>query len=115
MGIGVEYDHPDKCSLVFGSNYHARMSEDLYAECFQNAAKTSSTVSSALHSWLNPMQSQSLSPMREFIEGTLSAAANKIINASNQSTVIDQFGIWGRKATEDTALNSLKLSITVCL
>lgn len=101
MGIGVEYDHPDKCSLVFGSNYHARMSEDLYAECFQNAAKTSSTVSSALHSWLNPMQSQSLSPMREFIEGTLSAAANKIINASNQSTVIDQFGIWGRKATED--------------
>lgn len=101
MGIGVEYDDPDKCSLVFGSNYHARMSEDLYAECFQNAAKTSSTVSSALHSWLNPMQSQSLSPMREFIEGTLSAAANKIINASNQSTVIDQFGIWGRKTTDD--------------
>ena len=73
-------------------------------------------VSSALHSWLNPMQSQSLSPMREFIEGTLSAAANKIINASNQSTVIDQFGIWAAKPQRmDIALNSLKLSITVCL
>lgn len=101
MGISVEYDAPDKCELVFGSNYHAKMSEDLYAECFQQAAKTSATVSSALHSWLNPMESQSLSPMREFMEGTLNAAVNKIINANNQSTVIDQFGIWGRKITDD--------------
>ena len=101
MGISVEYDSPDKCELVFGSNYHAKMSEDLYAECFQQAAKTSATVSSALHSWLNPMESQSLSPMREFMEGTLNAAVNKIINANNQSTVIDQFGIWGRKITDD--------------
>lgn len=101
MGISVEYDAPDKCELVFGSNYHAKMSEDLYAECFQQAAKTSATVSSALHSWLNPMESQSLSPMREFMEGALNAAVNKIINANNQSTVIDQFGIWGRKITDD--------------
>ena len=101
MGISVEYDAPDKCELVFGSNYHAKMSEDLYAECFQQAAKTSATVSSALHSWLNPMESQSLSPMREFMEGTLNAAVNKIINANNQSMVIDQFGIWGRKITDD--------------
>lgn len=101
MGISVEYDAPDKCELVFGSNYHAKMSEDLYAECFQQAAKTSATVSSALHSWLNPMESQSLSPMREFMEGALNAAVNKIINSNNQSTVIDQFGIWGRKITDD--------------
>ena len=101
MGISVEYDAPDKCELVFGSNYHAKMSEDLYAEYFQQAAKTSATVSSALHSWLNPMESQSLSPMREFMEGALNAAVNKIINANNQSTVIDQFGIWGRKIIDD--------------
>ena len=101
MGISVESDAADKCELVFGSNYHAKMSEDLYAECFQQAAKTSATVSSALHSWLNPMESQSLSPMREFMEGALNAAVNKIINANNQSTVIDQFGIWGRKITDD--------------
>ena len=101
LEINFDYNNPSDLSMTWGNQYKLQSTEWTFAELYNQVTKTSGAVSRSFSDLIRPTQSGQLTEMQNFMDSALDAAKNNIIAGDNQSIIIDQHGILGRKAAVD--------------
>lgn len=99
LSINIRLDDPTTFNLEFGNRFRLDSSEYTYADLFSQAVKSSSNVQFDGAKWGEYVNSGMNNTVTTFINSSLDASKNSIINASNQEIVINQNGLRGRTAT----------------
>lgn len=95
LKIIVPFDNPDEIELVFSNR--SKLDDELIqlGELIADANRTATSYS--LSKFGYKKASELVSPVREFINGTLSATLNAFQNNDNQEVYFDEFGLKCRK------------------
>ena len=99
LKIIVPFDNPDEIELVFSNR--SKLDDELIqlGELIADANRTATSYSLAKFGYKKA--SELVSPVREFINGTLSATLNAFQNNDNQEVYFDEFGLKCRKWLPD--------------
>ena len=101
LEINTDYDDITKFSLTFGNRLRLDGSSFVYADIMGTVKRTGADVKFNSETWSN-WDKYHKDDVSTFIVSALDASTNKVINASDQSFVIDQTGLRGRKTSGET-------------
>ena len=99
MKMEIDLDNPQDIDLTFSNA--TRLDNELIqlGELQAQAGRTASALSLAKFGY--DKASKLTNPVREFMNGTLNATLNKMINNDNQEIYMDSYGLHGRKWLPD--------------
>ena len=99
MKMEIDLDNPENIDLIFSNA--TRLDNELIqlGELQAQAGRTASALSLAKFGY--DKASKLTNPVREFMNGTLNATLNKMINNDNQEIYMDLYGLHGRKWLPD--------------
>jgi len=100
LEMDINYDNLG-FTLTFGNRLRLDGATFVYADILGSVKRTGSDVSFNSETWSN-WDRYYKDNVSTFITSSLDASTNKVINASDQSFVIDQTGLRGRKADGST-------------
>lgn len=99
MSIIIDFDNPEEIEMKFSSKN--RLDDELtqLAEILADSGRTSRSMT--LKQFGYDKASKLTNPVREFMNGTLNATLNKMVNNDNQEIYMDSYGLHGRKWLPD--------------
>lgn len=98
LELSFDFSSPDDFSMTFGNRYRLQTSEYTFSDLYDQVTKTSGTVNKDFHDIITPTRSGQISEMNEFINSMLDTSKNKVLAGTNQSIIIDEHGLIGRKS-----------------
>lgn len=96
LEIELNYDKPEDFSMTFGNRLRLDGSGFVYSDLFGQVVKTGTSVSFDSVAWSNWTDSYK-ADVSSFIENSLDATKNALINSTDQEIIIDGVGLRGRQ------------------
>ena len=110
LKIDVEYDNPNSFNLTFSNRLRLQNAEWTFAELQNDISKTSGRVGIGLLKW-NEAASKT-DEVTQYMNSALDLTNQAIQNADNQTTLIDQFGYWGRRLAANGSFEPEQIRMT---
>ena len=101
LEVEYSFDDPTILNLTFGNRYKLDSAEYEFAELFGDAISAGTSVKFDSAKWGEYVNSGMNNEVSNFINGSLDAAKNNVINAKNQELLINQNGLRGRTKKDD--------------
>jgi hypothetical protein len=95
LGIDLDYDNPDQFKLILSNRLRLDDAAFQFSDLFQQSLSSGLTTDFNSEIWKN-FQDNYRNDVSDFIKNALDASAKSIVDAKNQSFVIDGNGIRGR-------------------
>ena len=99
--IVVDYDQPDNCKLVFSDSFRLVDEYCVFDDYDKEYAKSAKTIHESKAAWDKATSSGAVDFVNDMRKDGLNLALTSILNADNQSLVIDKHGLTGRVQRED--------------
>ena len=95
LGIDLDYDNPDQFKLILSNRLRLDDAAFQFSDLFQQSLSSGLTTDFNSEIWKN-FQDNYRNDVSDFIKNALDASAKAIVDAKNQSFIIDGNGIRGR-------------------
>ena len=99
--IVIDYDKPDNCKLVFSDSFRLMDSYAVFDEYDKEYSKSSKTINESKNAWDKATSTGAVDFVNDMRKDGLNLALTSVLNADNQSLVIDKHGLLGRVQQED--------------
>lgn len=99
--IIVKYDAPDDCKLVFSDSFRLMDEYCVFDEYDADYSSSAKTLSESKNLWDKATASGVVDYVQDIRQNGLNLALTSVLNANDQSIVLDKFGLWGRSMTDD--------------
>ena len=99
--IVVDYDQPDNCKLVFSDSFRLVDEYCVFDDYDKEYAKSAKTIHESKATWDKATSSGAVDFVNDMRKDGLNLALTSVLNADNQSLVIDKHGLTGRVQCED--------------
>lgn len=99
--IVVDYDQPDNCKLVFSDSFRLVDEYCVFDDYDKEYAKSAKTIHESKAAWDKATSSGAVDFVNDMRKDGLNLALTSVLNADNQSLVINKHGLTGRVQRED--------------
>lgn len=99
--IVVDYDRPDNCKLVFSDSFRLVDEYCVFDDYDKEYSKSAKTIHESKAAWDKATASGAVDFVNDMRKNGLNLALTSVLNADNQSLVIDKHGLTGRVQRED--------------
>lgn len=99
--IVVDYDNPDKCKLVFSDSFRLVDEYCVFDDYDKEYAKSAKTIHESKAAWDKATASGAVDFVNDMRKDGLNLAVTSVLNADNQSLVINKHGLTGRVLRDD--------------
>ncbi len=101
LGIDLNYDDPTDFTLTFGNRYRLDDSSFYFSDMFSDSKTAGIKTSFNSQQW-GDWENNYKNDVTSFIDGSLNATNNHLINSTNQEFIVDGTGLRGRTLNATT-------------
>lgn len=99
--FSIDYDNPDNCKLYFSDSFRLMDEYCIFDDYDKSYSQSTKTLNESKNTWDKATASGAVDFVNNMRKDGLNLALTSVLNADNQSLVIDKNGLLGRVQKED--------------